>query len=97
MNKAAPIVVGIATLGAIIAIMSTRAKAAPLVPSEVPFTPMELVTREDILAATNFQQLDDYYNEINWLYRGYHISLNEYMDLYNSYAQRFYELWEAIE
>ena len=57
---------------------------------------LEVPTRDDILSAADFQELDDYYNQITLLYRGWKISLEEYMNLYDAYEQRFYELWEAL-
>lgn len=102
MNKALPVVLGVGVVGTVLLVMAARkAEAAPEVPPEippeVPIEPMpEVPTRSDILTAADFQQLDDYYNQISLLYRSWKITFEEYMNLYYAYVQRFYELWEAL-
>ena len=88
------LVIGAVIAGVAIA-SKYQAKELPEAP-DVPIEPMIIVTREEILAAIDFQTLDDYYNQISMLYQGYKISFEEYMTLYNSYFQRFYELWEEV-
>lgn len=109
MANAAPVVAGALALGVVAAlVIAAKARAAPVplpgappevpeAPPEAPTPPREMISQEDILAAIDFQELDDYYNEIALLYRGWHISFEEYMKLYDAYVQRFYELWGQIQ
>ncbi len=98
MTRKEPIVIGAIVAGAVAAlVIASRVKAPPeMEEPEVPFEPLEMVTKEDILAAADFQELDDYYFQIALLYRAHKITFEEYMELYDTYVIRFNQLWEAL-
>jgi hypothetical protein len=97
MDKRCLTTLGVLGAGAVVTgLVVWQSKRQPeFTAPDVPFEEVELVSQEDILAAADFVELDDYYVQISLLYRSHEISFEEYMVLYNAYVQRFDELWEV--
>lgn len=77
---------GLVALGTIIAV-GGKAEAAP---PEVPFA--EIPMKEDILQAKNFLELNIWYNLIGQLFIMGKLSRAGYLDLYDTYRERWYQL-----
>jgi len=92
-NKAA-VAIGVgAGIAGLIYLATREAKAAP------PPTPptAEIPTVDDIMGAKSITDLNAYYNLIGELYIVGKISTDEYMELYQAYEERWYQLTGGTE
>lgn len=71
--------------------MTRKAEAAPEeAPPEIPST--RVPTVDEIMEAGSFAKLNAYYNLIGELFIIGKITPDKYMELYNAYQERYYQL-----
>ncbi|MDO9579923.1 MAG: hypothetical protein Q7J06_05075 [Bacteroidales bacterium] len=85
-----PIAIGLLGVG-LVFLLTRKAEAAPLIPAT------EVPTTDNIMRAGSIAELNAWYNLIGELYIIGKISTEDYLELYEAYRERWYQLTGVAE